>query len=68
MKVGRFFCGGDDELEVIRDVSLVYLKDPALFSGIIAPRGENLCGNLAVVIADDFSYKAELSFGYLAPE
>ena len=35
---------------------------------MIAPRGEKLCGNLAVVIADDFSYEAELSFGYLASE
>ena len=55
-------------MEVLRDVSLVCLKDPASFLGIIAPRGEKLFGNLAVMIADDFSYKAELSFCYLAPE
>ena len=35
---------------------------------MIAPRGEKLCGDLAVVIADNFSYEAELSFGYLALE
>ena len=35
---------------------------------MITPRSEKLCGNLAVVIADDFSYEAELSFGYLALE
>ena len=57
MKVGRIFCVGDDELEVLRDVSLVCLKYPASFFGMIAPRGEKLCENLAVMIADNFSYK-----------
>ena len=55
-------------MEVLCDVSLVCLKDPALFLGMIAPRGEKLCGNLAVMIADEFSYQSELSFGYLARE
>ena len=47
---------------------LVCLKDPASFWGMIPPHGEGLCGDLAVMIPDDFSYKADLSFGYLAPE
>ena len=68
MKVGRIFLRRGDELEVLRDVFLVCLKDSALFSGMIAPCGEKLCGYLAVMIADEFSYKAELSFGYLDPE
>ena len=63
-----FFCGGDDELEVLRNVFLVCLKDPASFSGMIAQHGEELCGDLAVMIVDYFSYEAELSFGYLVPE
>ena len=63
-----FFCGGDDDLEVLCNVSLVCLKDPTSFSGMTTPRGEELCGDLAVMVAEDFSYKAELSFGYLIPE
>ena len=68
MKVDRIFCGGDDDLEVLRNFSLVCLKESASILGIIAPRSEELCGYLAVMVADDFSDKAELSFGYLISE
>ena len=55
-------------MEVLRNVSLVYLKDPVLFWGMIAPHGEELCGDLALMVAENFSYKAEFPFGYFIPE
>ena len=55
-------------MEVLCNVFLVCLKDPASFLGMIAPRGDDLCEDLAVMVVDDFSNKAELSFGYLIPE
>ena len=36
---------------------LFFFKEPASFLGIIAPRGEELCGDLAVMFTDEFPIK-----------
>ena len=57
-----FLCGGDDELEVLRDVFLVGLKNSAAFPRVVAPRGEKFSGNLAVVVPNDFPNECKLAF------
>ena len=60
-----FLCGGDDELEVLRDVLFVRLKRGSTFPRVVAPRGEELSGNLTVVVPDDFPDEGKLTFCYL---
>ena len=60
-----FLCGGDDELEVLRDVFIVCLKNSATFPRVVVPRGEELSGNLTVVVPGDFSNEGKLAFCYL---
>ena len=68
-KVERQVERGDDPSNFYRGHSmptrndfLVGLKNSAAFPRVVAPRGEKLSGNLAVVVPNDFPNECKLAF------
>ena len=57
--------GGNNESDFFRQVILFCLDWTAASSGIIAPCGEELSGDLAVLVSHNFSEEVQLPFGDL---